>query len=92
MKCQGQPLACGSHITTCNQHFTQPFELQVVTGLILPVIVNEFKFKGPFLKLGQNIGLLIGGAFWAMGSRGGYLGTRVRIRSIFIQMVLRLTY
>jgi hypothetical protein len=80
------------HYYARNQHFTQPFELQVVTGLILPVVVNEFKFKGPFLKLGQNIYLLIGGAFWAMGSRGGYLGTRVRIRSIFIQMVLRLTY
>ena len=45
-----------------------PFEPQVVTGLILPVVVNEFKFNGPFLKLGQNVGLLIGGAFWGVGA------------------------
>ncbi|KAJ7273809.1 MFS general substrate transporter [Mycena rebaudengoi] len=35
---------------------------QVVTGLILVPVVQEFHFKGPFLKLGQNIGLLIGAA------------------------------
>ncbi|KDQ52980.1 hypothetical protein JAAARDRAFT_162203 [Jaapia argillacea MUCL 33604] len=40
----------------------------VVTGLILTQVVNEFNFQGPFLKLGQNIGLLVGAAFWGVGS------------------------
>jgi len=40
----------------------------VATGIILPAVVNEFKFKGPFLKLGQNIGLLVGAAFWGVGA------------------------
>ncbi|KAI0065066.1 MFS general substrate transporter [Artomyces pyxidatus] len=40
----------------------------IVTGLILSPVVNEFNFKGPFLKLGQNIGLLVGAAFWGIGS------------------------
>jgi MFS family permease len=31
-------------------------------------VVNEFNFKPPFLKLGQNIGLLVGAAFWGVGS------------------------
>ncbi|KAG6857054.1 hypothetical protein H0H87_010019 [Tephrocybe sp. NHM501043] len=41
---------------------------QIVTGLILPPVLNEFAFRGPFLKLGQNIGLLIGAVFWGVGS------------------------
>ncbi|KAI9458494.1 MFS general substrate transporter [Russula earlei] len=40
----------------------------VVTGLIFTPVVNEFAFKGPFLKLGQNIGLLVGAVFWGVGS------------------------
>ncbi|KAF4617501.1 hypothetical protein D9613_006442 [Agrocybe pediades] len=40
----------------------------IVTGLILSPTVNEFNFNGPFLKLGQNIGLLIGAAFWGVGA------------------------
>ncbi|KAG6873000.1 hypothetical protein C0995_004132 [Termitomyces sp. Mi166 len=40
----------------------------VVTGLILAPVVNEFNFEGPFLKLGQNIGLLVGAVFWGVGS------------------------
>ncbi|TFK33511.1 MFS general substrate transporter [Crucibulum laeve] len=40
----------------------------IVTGLILSPVVNEFNFNGPFLKLGQNIGLLVGAAFWGIGS------------------------
>ncbi|KII86743.1 hypothetical protein PLICRDRAFT_267090 [Plicaturopsis crispa FD-325 SS-3] len=40
----------------------------IVTGLILTPVVNEFNFQGPFLKLGQNIGLLVGAAFWGVGS------------------------
>ncbi|KAG6849835.1 hypothetical protein H0H93_004519 [Arthromyces matolae] len=40
----------------------------VVTGLILAPVVNEFDFNGPFLKLGQNIGLLVGAVFWGVGS------------------------
>lgn len=40
----------------------------IVSGLILDPVVNEFKAKGPFLKLGQNIGLLVGAVFWGLGS------------------------
>jgi hypothetical protein len=39
-----------------------------VTSLILSPVVNEFGFQGPFLKLGQNIGLLVGAAFWGVAS------------------------
>lgn len=39
-----------------------------MTGLIFAPVVNEFHFQGPFLKLGQNIGLLVGAAFWGVGS------------------------
>ena len=31
-------------------------------------MLNEFNFQGPFLKLGQNIGLLVGAVFWGVGS------------------------
>ncbi|KAJ2914338.1 hypothetical protein MD484_g6080, partial [Candolleomyces efflorescens] len=40
----------------------------IVTGLIIPPTVNEFDYEPPWLKLGQNIGLLIGAAFWGVGS------------------------
>ncbi|KAI0373646.1 MFS general substrate transporter [Pilatotrama ljubarskyi] len=40
----------------------------IVTGLILDPVVNEFNFQGPYLKLGQNIGLLVGAAFWGVAS------------------------
>ncbi|PCH39861.1 MFS general substrate transporter [Wolfiporia cocos MD-104 SS10] len=40
----------------------------IVTGLILSPVVNEFNVQGPFLKLGQNIGLLVGAAFWGVAS------------------------
>ncbi|KAF8156556.1 MFS general substrate transporter [Crassisporium funariophilum] len=40
----------------------------VVTSLILPAVVAEFNFNPPFLKLGQNIGLLVGAAFWGVGA------------------------
>ncbi|KAH8984463.1 MFS general substrate transporter [Lactarius akahatsu] len=33
---------------------------QIVTVLILTSVTNEFAFQGPFLKLGQHIGLLVG--------------------------------
>ncbi|KAH9978360.1 MFS general substrate transporter [Russula compacta] len=39
-----------------------------VTGLIYTPAVNEFVFQGPFIKLGQGIGLLIGAVFWGVGS------------------------
>lgn len=41
-------------------------QCQIVTGLILSPVVSEFGFEGPFLKLGQNIGLLVGAAFWGV--------------------------
>ncbi|KAF5348501.1 hypothetical protein D9756_009643 [Leucocoprinus leucothites] len=40
----------------------------IATGLILPPLLQEYNFEGPFLKLGQNIGLLVGAAFWGIGS------------------------
>ncbi|KAK7059875.1 major facilitator superfamily domain-containing protein [Favolaschia claudopus] len=41
----------------------------IVTGLILVPVLNEFAgSQGPFLKLGQNIGLLVGAAFWGVGA------------------------
>ncbi|KAK7049413.1 hypothetical protein VNI00_006014 [Paramarasmius palmivorus] len=42
----------------------------IVTGLILPPVLHEFANPddGPFLKLGQNIGLLVGAVFWGIGS------------------------
>lgn len=40
----------------------------VVTSLILAPVVNEFGFEGPWLKLGQNVGLLAGAAFWGVAS------------------------
>lgn len=39
-----------------------------MTGLILDPVVNEFAFQGPYLKLAQNIGLLVGAAFWGVAS------------------------
>jgi hypothetical protein len=42
--------------------------IKVAGGLILPSVVNEFKFKPPYLKLGQNLGLLMGAAFWGVAS------------------------
>ncbi|KAJ7458054.1 MFS general substrate transporter [Mycena galericulata] len=41
---------------------------QIVTGLILVPVINEFNAQGPFLKLGQNVGLLVGAAFWGVGA------------------------
>ncbi|KAG8216949.1 hypothetical protein J3R82DRAFT_7230 [Butyriboletus roseoflavus] len=40
----------------------------IVTGLILSPVVYEFNVQGPFLKLAQNIGLLVGAAFWGVSS------------------------
>ncbi|EMD40181.1 major facilitator superfamily [Gelatoporia subvermispora B] len=40
----------------------------IVTSLIFTPTVNEFHFQGPFLTLGQNIGLLVGAMFWGLGS------------------------
>ncbi|QRV76924.1 major facilitator superfamily transporter [Ceratobasidium sp. AG-Ba] len=40
----------------------------IVTGLILAPVVQEFSARGPFLKLAQNIGLLVGALGWGVGS------------------------
>ena len=53
------------HVTLTGAALTFP---QIVTGLILPPTVNEFNFKPPFIKLGQNVGLLVGAAFWGVGA------------------------
>ncbi|EIW59269.1 MFS general substrate transporter [Trametes versicolor FP-101664 SS1] len=41
---------------------------QIVTGLILTPTVNEFGYQGPFIKLGQAIGMLIGCVVFGVGS------------------------
>ncbi|KAI0632305.1 MFS general substrate transporter [Trametes polyzona] len=41
---------------------------QIVTGLILTPSVNEFGYQGPFIKLGQAIGMLIGCVVFGIGS------------------------
>ncbi|KAK0497505.1 MFS general substrate transporter [Armillaria luteobubalina] len=58
----------------------------IVTGLILPPVVQEFQFQGPFLKLGQNIGLLVGAVFWGVGVR--HLGSQVRLDHLFCVFAL----
>ncbi|KAH7907542.1 major facilitator superfamily domain-containing protein [Hygrophoropsis aurantiaca] len=40
----------------------------IVTGLILDPVINEFGVNGAWLKLAQNIGLLVGAAFWGVTS------------------------
>ena len=47
--------------------FACSYYAQIVSGLIFTPVVNEFNFQGPFLKLAQSIGLLIGAAFWGVG-------------------------
>lgn len=49
-------------------HLTRVFVPQVVVGLILAPVVQEFNFQGPFIKLAQNLGLLFGAAFWGIGA------------------------
>ncbi|KAG9309579.1 major facilitator superfamily domain-containing protein [Chiua virens] len=39
-----------------------------VTDLILTPVVYEFNAQGPYLKIAQNIGLLVGSAFWGVAS------------------------
>ena len=41
-----------------------------MTRLILLAVVNEFQFQfnGPFPELGQNVGFLVGAAFWRVGA------------------------
>jgi len=59
----------GVRLSSIHERYTHgKLYLEIVTGLILSPVVNEFDFQGPFLKLGQNIGLLVGAAFWGMGS------------------------
>lgn len=41
--------------------------LQLLSGLILTPVINEFHFNGPFLSLASNVGLLIGAVFWGLG-------------------------
>lgn len=59
-----------------------------MTGLILDPVVNEFNFQGPFLKLGQNIGLLVGAAFWGVASD---VWGRKSVAPTF-RLLLRFTY
>ncbi len=42
--------------------------LQLVVQLILPVVVREFNFQGPYLQLALHVGLLAGVIFWGIGS------------------------
>lgn len=41
---------------------------QLLSGLILTPVINEFHFNGPFLALASNVGLLAGAIFWSLGS------------------------
>ncbi|GJE87464.1 MFS sugar transporter [Phanerochaete sordida] len=40
----------------------------IVRSLILTPVVAEFGFAGPWLKLAQNVGLLVGAAFWGVAA------------------------
>ncbi|KAF9064870.1 major facilitator superfamily domain-containing protein [Rhodocollybia butyracea] len=40
---------------------------QLITGLILTPVINEFNFQGPFLTLAANVGLLVGAIIWSFG-------------------------
>ncbi|KAK7046985.1 putative MFS-type transporter PB1E7.08c, partial [Favolaschia claudopus] len=40
------------------------YSAQIIVSLILVPVINEFHVQGPFLKLSQSIGLLVGAAFW----------------------------
>lgn len=42
--------------------------LQIITGLILSAVSNEFHFQSPFLKLAQSLGQLVGCTFWGIAS------------------------
>ncbi|KAH9949774.1 MFS general substrate transporter [Amylocystis lapponica] len=39
-----------------------------VTSLIITPVVNELHFQGAYLKIGQNVGTLIGLMFWGLAS------------------------
>ncbi|KAJ8457622.1 hypothetical protein ONZ45_g18242 [Pleurotus djamor] len=39
----------------------------LLSGLILAPVLAEFNFKGPFLSLAANIGLLVGAVVWGVG-------------------------
>ncbi|KAI0373645.1 MFS general substrate transporter [Pilatotrama ljubarskyi] len=40
----------------------------VVTGLLLPPTINEFRYQGAWLKFAQALGSLVGCAFWGVSS------------------------
>ncbi|KAJ6537778.1 major facilitator superfamily domain-containing protein [Mycena capillaripes] len=40
----------------------------LITALILPPVIAEFSFNGPFLSLVANIGFLVGAIIWGLGS------------------------
>jgi hypothetical protein len=64
-------ITCGRFVDTTIPNFRYRRGLtssQIVTGLIFAPVVQEFGFRGPFLKLAQNIGLLVGAAFWGLAS------------------------
>ncbi|KAL0952893.1 hypothetical protein HGRIS_007112 [Hohenbuehelia grisea] len=39
----------------------------LISGLILTPVLAEFSFRGPFLSLAANIGLLVGAIVWGIG-------------------------
>jgi MFS family permease len=53
-------------LSTIPSRMTEPW-LQLLSGLILAPVVNEFHFNGPFLSLASNVGLLVGAVFWGLG-------------------------
>lgn len=58
----------------------------VVTGIILSPVVNEFHFKGPFLTLSQNIGLLVGAIVFGLGC--DVWGRRVSFNSTLLGVAI----
>jgi len=55
----------------------------IATGLVFTPGINVFTFKGPFLKLGQNIGLFVGAVFLGCWIR--YLGTQTVLQPYALQ-------
>jgi MFS family permease len=67
------------------------FSSQIVTGLILTPVMNEFNVLGPWLKLAQMLGFLVGAAFW--GAAADVWGRRyVTSGSLSLVLPLRAAY
>ncbi|KXN82044.1 hypothetical protein AN958_03295 [Leucoagaricus sp. SymC.cos] len=75
-------ITCGRYVASYGGLGKLISGLKIATGLILPPLLQEYNFQGPFLKLGQNIGLLVGAAFWGIGS--DLWGRRLSFNTTFL--------